>query len=192
MHRSKLFKEFNFKFFDLNSFKQSLIVEIPNNLSVNNIEVNSVNGIFKISNFEINNLIVDMENSPLNINGIKAKKDIKIYGSNNNITASELKSNNIIVKTRNAKIKLSKSNANSIITKTINDDILISEVNSKSISSITINSLIEYRNVYTSSAILKTRNDNIIYLNDKKNTVLDKLETYTINGDVIKNVSVHK
>jgi uncharacterized membrane protein len=186
-----------FNFGDLISWLSGgneIIIEVPEELLFDTLNIAIMNGDFEIENFTVDSLSVDVTNGKIIVDQLILDSNTELDVNNGSIYVYDTISSdgvsmatingNIIVKNvvfddynfdvENGKIKL--------------DDLNTDLQDGQSINAKTTNGSIELNNVYVRGVSLRTTNGSIDYFNDDTSYVLDDLDVETVNGSYEGNV----
>ena len=171
-----------------------IIIEVPEELLFEILDIEIANGDFEIDNFTVDSLsvavtsgkiVVDqmelngytglgVTNGSIYVYDTNSIDDVRMTIVNGNIVVKNVVFYNYIFKTENGKIKL--------------DNLNTELQTGLSINAQTTNGSIDLYNVYVADVSLTTTNGSIDYFNDDTSFILDQLDTSTVNGSYEGNV----
>ncbi len=179
-----------FNYFDYWNFNDLLslgekmvIIEIPEDLVLENLIINTSNSRVNLSEIEVSNkLKIDTSNSSLSLSDITTDEFI-IDTSNGKVMLNNITSTSIQVDTSNGKITLNNITSNDILVDTSNADINFDTVHANNVTIDTSNRNVDLKDVFTKRINIDTSNGNISYENPSdRDYVVDYIWADTSNG----------
>ncbi|MCF7924296.1 MAG: DUF4097 family beta strand repeat-containing protein [Candidatus Izimaplasma sp.] len=171
-----------------------LIIEIPNNLSLQSITVKSLNGKLDMNDIDlIGNLNVDIINGDIDLNNLSVD-NIYIETVNGRIILKDIEANNDFeVDLDNGSINVRRISALNYDFHNTNGDIILRDIDvsnqvGETLRAQLTNGDIELQNVYVNEVTLKNTNGDIDFHNDDLTFVFDKVDANTTNGSEDINV----
>jgi len=173
---------------------ESIVVEIPQDLLMDLIDLTVTNGTVEVNNFTLTDLIVDGGNGTITIRNMVASNDINIESSNAAMYVSDsIGANELYVKTSNGKIVIRDSAFSTYELRTSNGKILLENLNVElldgvDLKAVSSNGALDFSNVYVAHVDARTSNGNINYVNANTSFDVD-FERNTSNGQITTNVN---
>ncbi len=175
---------------------ENIIVDTSNgsvflsNIKINkNIITNSSNGRINIENINAENMSLNTSNGRIDLKNITSKQ-LKAYTSNGAVTASNINAEDVEFSTSNGKIEISNiSSKNDFTSVTSNGSIILKNISSPhtlfdtSNGSISGNMLGKVGDYYIKSGT-SNGNDSLAVYNNKNTDAPNILEAYTSNGNI--------
>ena len=174
--------------------KDEIIIEIPMELLVNEVDIYVTNGTVKVDGFEMSTLTVEGSNGKIVLNDLVVNGNTSIQSSNAQMDVKNVIGNgDLKVKTSNGTIYVRSSAFINYDLDTSNGPIKLEDLNVEDKNGLTLvadssNGRIELTNVYVSEVDVDTTNGNIRYFNDDQTFDVD-FERDTTNGSVETNVN---
>ena len=173
-----------------------VIIFLPENLTIDDVDVSSRNGGYTMRDFQLSNLKVRTSNGNLLLENIEAVETIDMETSNGRITLNTINAVEITSRTSNGRVNVTDLEADDIILRTSNGSITVRGANSQNKDGQTFfartsNGSVDVEEVYFKEVELRTSNGNIDYHNTDLTFIVENLTTSTSNGSVNKNVPSH-
>ncbi len=170
-------------------------IEVPVDLIVNDINLDSVNGTINVEDLDISLLEVYTENGKISIDGVSVQEDVILYTSNGEINVQDVIGKYTLTAiTSNGKIYLRNTEFLEYYLDTSNGVIDLANLNvidqdGVILSADTSNGDIILADVYVEDITLGTSNGDIEFYNSDLAFIIGNLDTDTSNGDISTNVN---
>jgi uncharacterized membrane protein len=171
-----------------------IIIEVPEELLFDTLDIEIINGDFEIENFSVDSLSVDVSNGKIIVDQMILGSNTVLDVNNGSIYVYDTISNDgVSITTVNGNIVVKNVEFDDYVFSVDNGKIKLDDLNTdlqdgQSINAKTTNGSIELNNVYVKGVTLRTTNGSIDYYNDDTSYILDDLDTSTVNGSYEGNV----
>lgn len=171
-----------------------LIIEVPEELVFDLVDVSVVNGELDISDVNVDRMNVDLLNGKVVIDHLLLSSDLDVQVTNGSIyvydTSSPASAELITV---NGSIIVKNVQFSTYVLETENGKIDLDDLNTDLQDGVlldaqTTNGSIDLNNVYVLDVVLETTNGSIDYFNEDLSFILDDLDVSTVNGSYVGNV----
>lgn len=175
---------------------EQIRIEVPQDLLLDTVLVDTASGEVDIENLEMSNLNISLTNGAVELQFLTIENDAIIHTTNGTISIADselLNLGRITTQTTNGRISIKRVEVGNIIAKNTNGNIVLVDINvenqdAQSIDCDTTNGNINLENVYAPNVDLDTTNGNINFHNDDLSFIVTDLDTHTTNGQVSTNV----
>jgi|GEM_PF-757137 len=187
---------FNINFFGLLSRNApGITIEIPQDLSIDTIALEGMNGAVVVDGFDLASLEIATTNASITLRNLNIVDHLDVAATNGSITVRGSAAATSELTLTNGKIIVRQSDIRTLVARTTNGEIALRELNSDSrngdsVYGRTTNGKVTLNDVYSLDVELRTTNGGIDFINSDTGFVLDRLETQTTNGSVNSNVPV--
>lgn len=169
------------------SNEASIDVYLPEDLSLNTVNIDHMNGDIVLNDHTIGNLDLFTINGDLQLDSVASDAPMRLRTTNGNVIGQALSSNELDARSTNGRVDLRNGSFEILEASTTNGKIIIQDMNDAStpgseLQSETTNGNIELTNVYMNQVTMDSTNGSLSYENDDETFAIDLLSYNTTNG----------
>jgi len=174
--------------------RDSIIIEVPVELLLGDIDISVINGDVKIFDVELGQLDIITSNGIVSLDELIVNDDVTINTSNGEIHIEDVVGvYNLNVNTSNGRIYIRNTEFSKYYLDTSNGKIILRNLNVDNKDGVlleaeTSNGDIELNDVYVEDVTLDTSNGDIDFFNEDLTFIVENLDTDTSNGNISTNV----
>ena len=170
-----------------------LRIKVPQSVSLDQLKVDSSNGLVSISNLQGDTFEVKTSNGSITLVDTSVTHSIQLVSSNATLTLNRVNGETLDLKTSNGRIIVRDTHALTHRYETSNGAVELNDINRPEAPGSTLsvqssNGSLNLNNVYVSEVRLRTSNGSIHYDNTDRSFFLDVVEAHTSNGTTNVNV----
>ena len=174
--------------------EEILIIEVPVDLILGDLDISTISGAVDLSDIELNQLDIQTSNGRIVLDGIIVGADVTLYTSNGEINIQDVVGQyNLDATSSNGKIYIRNVEFLEYYLGTSNGAINLANLNVNNHDGVkliadTSNGAIILENVYVLDVTLDTSNGDIEFQNSDETFVVDDLDMDTSNGNISSNM----
>ncbi|MFP4078359.1 MAG: DUF4097 family beta strand repeat-containing protein [Candidatus Izemoplasmataceae bacterium] len=162
-------------------------VYLPEDLTLNNVDMDHVNGDIELSGYDVEGLNLSTTNGDIRLDSMTSSSPIRAFTTNGNVIIRSSSAYDLEVSSTNGNADIRNGQFDNIDASTTNGKVVLQDINDESATDTvlvarTTNGNIEFENVYVNRVSMKSTNGSLSYSNDAASFTLDSLLYDTTNG----------